>query len=538
VLLVLCAGVFMLMLDTTIINVAQQEIRTALGTDLTQMQWVFDAYVVTFAVLLLTFGRLGDVFGRRRLFVLGLAVFTAASALCGVTTVLAELLGVSGASLLIAGRVLQGIGGAMLFPQTVALVAVVFPAERRGAAFGLWSAIISQAAVVGPIAGGFIVTYAAWEWIFLINLPLGALVMLFAWRLVPESRDPDATCRLDFGGIVLAGAGIFAFVYALIEANHYGWSDPRIAGSLVFGILLLAALVWWETRASEPILRLELFRRRNFWIGNLAVAAFSFTFFGILLPLSVFLQGVQGRPATEVGLILAPGGLMVGLIAPFGGRLSDKIGSRWLLAAGFATVSLALAMLVLLMQPGVSMTAMLLALTLLGVGAGLTTSQMNVLPMREVPAAVSGSASGILNTTRTVAMALGIAVLATALGHWSSGAAEQQLADTALNPGIRAEAIQLVADGRFEELAILGNTLEQAELRTAGSGLQAAFANGMRGAFLISLGVSVAALGAAFLVRSGRPQVISVPPERDDITRIIDLRAAPSKSGDAVAAGD
>src|SRR5215217_1939869 len=217
VLLVLCTAVFMLLLDTTVVNVAQVKIKESLGATLTEIQWVLDSYILSFAVLLLSFGRLGDIFGRKRLFILGMAVFTAASALCGASAWIGEQIGVSGVGVLIAARVLQGIGGAFMMPQSLSLLTVAFPPEKRGTAMGAWGSVVALGAIVGPVIGGLVVTNYAWEWIFLLNVPVGIVAIVATLRIVPESVDPLATKKLDYVGVALSGLGIFALVYAAIE---------------------------------------------------------------------------------------------------------------------------------------------------------------------------------------------------------------------------------------------------------------------------------------------------------------------------------
>ena len=226
VLAVLAGAIFMLLLDTTIVNVAQVKIREGLDANLSEIQWILDSYLLAFAVLLLTFGRLGDVFGRRRLFILGMAIFTLASGLSAASSWVGDTTGIGGANALIIFRTLQGVGGAFMMPQTLSLITVVFPPERRGAAMGIWGGITALGAVCGPIIGGLIVTNYAWEWVFLINVPVGIAGIIAAIAIIPESRDPEASTKLDWGGILLSGAGIFAIVFALIEGNRFGWTSP------------------------------------------------------------------------------------------------------------------------------------------------------------------------------------------------------------------------------------------------------------------------------------------------------------------------
>ncbi|MGE3799342.1 MAG: DHA2 family efflux MFS transporter permease subunit, partial [Thermomicrobiales bacterium] len=294
VLSVLCLAVFMLLLDTTIVNVAQVKIKDDLGASLTQIQWILDSYILAYAVLLLSLGRLGDVFGRKRFFMIGMAVFTIASLLCGASAWIGEQINVSGVNVLIAARVFQGIGGAFMMPQSLSLVSVTFPPEERGAAMGMWGSVVAAGAILGPIIGGLIVTHYAWEWIFLINLPVGIISLYLMWRIVPESTDPQASGRIDWGGVLLSGMGIFALVYACIEGTHFGWTSPRILGSFALSAILLVAFIWWERRNDDPIIKLELFRIRNFSAGNLIALIISFGMLGIFFPITLFLQQAVG----------------------------------------------------------------------------------------------------------------------------------------------------------------------------------------------------------------------------------------------------
>ncbi|MBA2276259.1 MAG: DHA2 family efflux MFS transporter permease subunit, partial [Chloroflexia bacterium] len=334
VLVVLCAAVFMLLLDTTIVNVAQRKIQEGLDADLSQIQWVLDSYILAYAVLLLSFGRMGDVFGRKKLFVLGLAIFTAASALCGASAWLADLFGISGAAALIGARVLQGAGGAFMMPQSLSLLTVVFPHERRGAALGIWGGIVALGAIIGPVVGGLIVTTYAWEWVFLINIPVGIAAILATLALVPESVDPHAGRRFDWGGVLLSGLGIFALVYALIEGNAHGWTSSLILGLFAVAAVLLALFVWWERRHPDPMMKLELFGIRNFWAGNVIALMVAFGMLGIFFPMTLFLQGALGFTPIRAGLTMTPMSIVILLTAPLAGRLTDRIGARWILITG------------------------------------------------------------------------------------------------------------------------------------------------------------------------------------------------------------
>src|SRR5215212_9545626 len=281
ILLVLCGAIFMLLLDTTIVNVAQQKIKEGLNADLSQIQWMLDSYILAFAVLMLSFGRLGDIYGRKKMFVTGMALFIAASGLCGMSHWIANLIGIPGATALIISRVLQGAGGALMMPQTLSLITVAFPPQKRGAAMGVWGSVVAMGAVLGPLLGGYIVTDYPWEWVFLINIPIGIVAILATLAIVPESRDPLATSKLDWGGLVFSAGAIFALVYGFIEAPKFGWTSPQTLGLLAISAAVFVLFVWWERRAPDPMVNLTLFGIRNFWVANVIGTAVSFGMLGI-----------------------------------------------------------------------------------------------------------------------------------------------------------------------------------------------------------------------------------------------------------------
>jgi EmrB/QacA subfamily drug resistance transporter len=500
---------FMMLLDGTIVTVAQAEVRRGLDAGLTELQWVVDGYLLAFAVPLLAFGRLGDVYGRRRLFVLGTVLFTAASILCAGAGLLGALPGLSGAQALIVARVVQGVGAAAVLPQTLALIAALFPPERRGTAFGVASAFATLAGVVGPLAGGLIVSRWTWEGIFLLNLPIGAVVVGATLRLVPESKDPHADRRLDWPGMLLSGMGLLAMVYALIEAVRLGWGHPAIGGTLAGGVALLVAFVAWERRAPAPMLRLGLFSLRNYSAGVLAMACFNLGFHGLGLPLNVFLQGALGHSALSVGLILAPQALAVALVAPFAGRWGDRVGPRGLQAAGFAIAALGFVGLAAIAGPDVSPVAVVGTLVVAGAGTGLIVSQINAAPLRDVPLPVMGAASGLLNAVRVGAVVLGVAFQTSLLQGLARREAEGVLTDASLPVPVADRAARLVAEGRFDRLAELPNPLAVRELARLGAALQDAFAGAFALTALIAAAILLAGVGASLLLRS---QIQAVEP--------------------------
>jgi EmrB/QacA subfamily drug resistance transporter len=505
ILAVLCGAVFMLLLDTTIVNVAQQVIKEGLGASLTEIQWILDSYILAYAVLLLSFGRLGDVLGRKRMFVWGMAIFTVASALCGASSWLADAAGVNGAIALIFFRVLQGVGGALMMPQTLSLISVVFPPEKRGAAMGMWGSVVSLGAIVGPIVGGFIVTHYAWEWIFLINVPVGIAAILATLAIVPESRDPQASRRIDWPGVGLSGVGIFLLVFAAIEGARFGWTNPLILGFAAAGALLLAGFVWWEGRAPDPIMKLELFALRNFTMGNIISLAVSFGLFGIFFPMTLFLQGALGYSALQAGLTTAPMSVATMIVAPLSGRLSDRIGARWLLVGGLGLVIAGILSITAAVSTTTTWLALLVPLLVTGTGMGMTFAPMTAAAMAPVPPRIAGSASGILNTARNIGQVLGIAVLGSVLQTRVGDRAQVELAGlgTLSSETIDGVAV-LVRDSNLGGLpAFLQRTPEGAGALPAVFGAaQAAFVGGVADTFRVGAFACVLALGAALLVQN------------------------------------
>src|SRR6202165_3232133 len=301
VLVVLTSGFFMILLDTTIVNVAIPAMSAGLNTTLDQILWVLNAYILVYAVLLITAGRLGDLYGQRNLFAIGLAIFTFASALCGFA---------HDANQLSAARVVQGVGGALLVPQTLAILTTLFPPERRGAAFGVWAGVAGLATLAGPTVGGAIVTYIDWRWIFFVNVPIGIAALVATFVIVPDLR-PGRRHGWDVVGIFLATAGLFGMVFGLIEGERFNWGAiglyvvtiPEVIG---LGAVLLVLFVIWERYQAEPLVPLSLFEERNFAVANWIAASIAFGMMSLFLPIVIYLQSVRGFSALTAGLTLAP----------------------------------------------------------------------------------------------------------------------------------------------------------------------------------------------------------------------------------------
>lgn len=502
----------MLLLDTTIVNVAQQVIKQDLDASLPQIQWILDSYILAYAVLLLSFGRLGDVFGRKKMFIFGMAIFIGASVLCGLSTAIGHLLGISASTALIVSRVLQGVGGALMMPQTLSLITVVFPPEKRGAAMGAWGSVVSLGAILGPIIGGVIVSNFAWQWIFLINIPIGIAAIIATVAIVPESVDPLASRKIDWGGVLLSGAGIFAFVYAAIEGNHRGWTDPLILGLIVLSILLLTAFVAWEKRAADPMMKLELFDIRNFSAGNVIGLLVSFGMLGIFFPMTLFLQGALGLSPIAAGLTMTPMSLIMMFAAPASGKLSDRLGARWILITGLALMTAGILFLSGRITPSTDWKVLLPALLLLGAAMGMTFAPMTAATMAQVPPRIAGSASGILNTNRNIGQVLGIAILGSVLQTRLAVHASDAMAHVdGLAPNTADAMAALVRDSRFSEIPGSLGALQpdqMSHLPQVFGAAQEAFVASIHDTFLAAAVACLLGLIAAFMIRNPRSRQV------------------------------
>ncbi len=450
VLVVLTTGFFMILLDTTIVNVAIPAMSAGLNTTLDQILWVLNAYILVYAVLLITAGRLGDLYGQRTLFAIGLFVFTLASALCGLSQNVTEL---------IAARILQGVGGALLTPQTLSIITSLFPPERRGAAFGIWGAVAGLATVAGPTIGGAIITYIDWRWIFFINVPIGIAALFATFLVIPDIR-PGRHHGWDVVGIILATAGLFGVVFGLIEGQRYNWGEIASYGVtipevIVAGVVLIVIFIIWERFQSEPLVPLSLFEERNFAVANWIAAAISFGMLSLFLPLTIYLQSVRGFSALAAGLTLAPMSLTSMVTAPFAGRFADRIGGKYILTAGISLFTIGVASLTYVAGPDSTWLTFLLPAIIAGAGMGMTFAPMTTVAMRNISPRVAGAASGVLNTTRQLGAAIGSAVVGAILqNHLATTLHDQAVSHAASLPAaFRAQfvaAFSSVASNGFE----------------------------------------------------------------------------------------
>ncbi|MGL6280662.1 MAG: DHA2 family efflux MFS transporter permease subunit, partial [Gaiella sp.] len=382
-------ALFMVSLDNLVVSTAIPVIRTDLDASLEQLTWTVNAYTLTFAVLLLTGAALGDRFGRRRMFAVGMTVFTLGSFAAALAPSI-ELLNVA--------RAVQGLGGAIVMPLTLTILSAAVPAERRGLALGAWGGIGGLAIAFGPLVGGAVVEGVSWQWIFWLNVPIGLVLVPLSLGRLQESRG--TTTRLDLPGLGLVSAGLFGIVWGLIRGNGEGWTSPEIVGSLVLGAILVAAFVLWELRAEQPMLPMRFFRNRTFSLANTASLFMFFGMFGSIFLLSQFFQTVQGYGPFDAGLRILPWTLAPMFIAPVAGAMSDRIDPRLILGTGLALQAGALAWIATVSTPTVAYGQLIVPFVLAGVGMALFFAPMANLVLSAVRPVEEGQASGANNAIR------------------------------------------------------------------------------------------------------------------------------------------
>jgi EmrB/QacA subfamily drug resistance transporter len=405
VLIVVSLGFFMTLLDLTIVNIAIPNMIDRLHASLDDVLWVINAYALVLAVLLITAGRLGDLLGQRNVFFAGVALFTVASVACGLAP---------SPGWLIAFRAVQGLGAAALMPQTLAILTMVFPPERRGAAFGIWGAVAGVATVAGPTLGGLLVTAFDWRYIFFINLPIGVIVLILAVALIPDLRT-GRRHRFDIVGTVLASGALLAICYALVEGQQYDWGTIKgfVSIPLLFGVglVLLGAFIWVQARRQdrEPLVPFSLFRDRNYALMNVIAGFIAIGILGIFLPLSIYLQDVLAFSALKAGLTLAPASLVAMFVAPVAGRMTDRIGGKFILMTGLILFAAGMGAIVLIAQTNSAWYDFLAPQFVAGIGIGGTFAPLTTVALRNIGPAMAGAASGVFNTTRQVGTVIGTA---------------------------------------------------------------------------------------------------------------------------------
>ncbi|MFD9894548.1 DHA2 family efflux MFS transporter permease subunit [Amycolatopsis sp. NPDC059027] len=440
----LCLGFFMILLDTTIVSLAIPAMLRELSAGLNAIVWVISVYLLTYAVPMLFTSRLGDRFGPKRVYLAGLIVFTAASLWCGLA---------GSVEMLIVARAVQGLGAALLTPQTLAFITHLFPPAKRGPAMGLWSAVAGLATIAGPLLGGVLVDNLGWEWIFYVNVPIGVVALVLTLILVPDWQ-PKHSHSFDLLGILLSAAGLFLVVFGVQNGQHYDWGT--VFGSVtVFeiigaGVVLLVAFVVWQWfNKREPLVPLRVFVNRNFSAGTLTAVTVGFTMTGMFLPLVIFVQTVRGMSPTTAGLLTAPMSLLSGIIGPFVGRASDRVNGRYLVMGGLAALAAGLGIVAWQATPETNPWALTPALLVCGLGIGCIFAPMSNLTMSSVEPRLAGTASGIYNTSRQVGGVLGSAAIGVLLQAriTASISSEATKAATSLPEQYRAPFAEGVARG-------------------------------------------------------------------------------------------
>jgi EmrB/QacA subfamily drug resistance transporter len=399
-------ALFMTTLDNLVVTTALPTMQRDLHASISGLEWTVNAYTLTFAVLLMLGAALGDRLGRRRVFLAGLGIFTAGSAMAAISPSI---------DWLIAARALQGVGGAVVTPLTLTILSDAVPAERRGLALGLWGGISGLGVAIGPLVGGAVVQGLSWQWIFWLNVPIGlAAIPLGAARL-RESHGPAA--RLDVTGVGLVTASALGLVWGLVRANSNGWTSPEIVASLVAGVVLLIAFIAWERRAAEPMLPMRYFKNRAFAAANAASLLMFFGMFGSIFLLTQYLQNVQGNSPLDAGLRMLPWTGMPMIVAPIAGALTDRIGARPLLVTGLALQATALAWLAAITAPDVAYIDLVPPFAIAGVGMALFFAPVATVVLGSVSPSEAGKASGANNAIRELGGVFGVAVLASIFAH-------------------------------------------------------------------------------------------------------------------------
>ncbi|WP_448575996.1 MFS transporter [Thermomicrobium sp.] len=512
----LALGLAMIIVDATIVNVAIPSIIDDLGIQLTDAEWVNTVYSLVFAALLVTVGRFGDLFGRKRIYLGGLALFVGASLLCASAPT---------GSLLIAARALQGVGAACILPSTLSSVNAMFRGRERAIAFGIWGSVIGGMAALGPLVGGWLTTDFSWRWAFYINLPIGLLAGTVAFLTVPETRDPSASRGIDPVGIVTSAIGFAALVFGLIEGQRYGWWRPtetfRIGSwewplaslspvplALVVAAVLLPFFALYELRrvaAKRPVLLdLRLFRYRSFRWGNVAALIVSLGEFGIIFVLPLYLQGVLGYTALQTGLVLLATAIGAFLGGPAAANLAQRFGARQVVRAGMLLEAAGLVLLTPFLTPDTTGWRLAPALFLYGLGVGLATAQLTSVILAEIPTAQSGQASGTQSTTRQVGAALGIAILGAVLAAGLVNGTEARLTEQLGLPA--QQAAQLARATKQSAGQILVQLRAQPGSQEIVRAIEDAFTDAARRTAFVAAAFIAVGLVASWLIPDIRPE--------------------------------
>ena len=453
----LVVGFFMILVDTTIVAVATPALMTSLGAGVNQVVWVTSAYLLAYAVPLLITGRLGDRFGPKPVFLLGLTTFTLASLWCGLS---------GSIEMLIIARVVQGLGASLMTPQTMAAITRLFPASQRGQAMALWGAVAGVATLVGPILGGVLIDSLGWEWIFFVNVPVGVVAFVLAARLVP--KFPTHPHRFDWLGVVLSGLGLFCVVFGIQEGNTYDWGTIAgpisVWGLIITGLVIIGVFVWWQkVNRAEPLMPLELLKDRNFAVANTGIAVVGFTVTAMPFALMIWAQAARGYTPTQAALISAPMAVMTMLLAARVGKIVDRTHPRILATFGFALWGISLAILSRMLDTTTSVWLICIPMALLGVANSFVWGPLSTAATGNLPPQKAGAGAGIYNTTRQIGSVIGSAVVATVMesriaAHLPGGGdfSAAQASGAAIPEFVRVRLAEAMADTMLVPAVVIG----------------------------------------------------------------------------------
>jgi EmrB/QacA subfamily drug resistance transporter len=482
----MCFALFMIMLDNTVTNVALPSIQRDFDASLSALEWTINAYTLTFAVLLVTGGRLGDIFGRRLTFLIGVSIFAIASATIGFAPS-------DGA--LVASRALQGVGAALMMPATLSIITNAFPPAERGQAIGIWAGVSAIALAIGPLVGGWLTEDVSWRAIFFLNLPVAAGAIAITLFAAEESRDDTVDRRIDYPGIAALTVGLSALVLGLVEANSWGWGSPQILGLFALSIVGLAAFVFIEKRSPAPVVDFAFFRSRQFFGANAVAFMVTFAMFAMFFFLALYMQNILGYSPLETGVRFLPSTLLVMVAGPISGKLSDRIGPRWLMTGGLLLIAASMAWQSRV-DTNTSYGYLLPAFMVMGLGIGLVMSPMSAAAMNAVDRTKAGVASGTLSMSRMVGGTFGVAALGALVATVGRNDLEQSL------PSVAAPVRDKLVDGLGSGAGLQGAS---GHVHAA---VNSAFVDALSTGLLVSAGAAlVGALLSWALIRDTRPQV-------------------------------
>jgi EmrB/QacA subfamily drug resistance transporter len=488
----MCFALFMIMLDNTVVNVALPSIQKDLGASISGLEWTINGYTLSFAVLLATGGRLGDIFGRRRMFLSGVVIFALSSATAGFAV---------DETALVVSRVVQGVGAALMMPGTLSIITDAFPAHERGKAMGTWAGVSALALAVGPVLGGFLTEHVSWRAIFYINIPVAIGAVLATTFAVRESRDTSVGRDVDYAGVAVLTVGLTALVLALVEGNSWGWGSPEIIGLLATAVVALPVFVAVENRVKAPMVQFDLLSDRNFLAAVVVAMIISFAMLGVFFFLALYMQDILGYTPLEAGVRFLPSTLMIVGVAPVAGRLSDRYGPRWLIAGGLVLVA---ASLFTFSRIAVDSTYLdlLPGFMLLGIGIAMTMSPMTSAAMNAVPVQKAGIASGVLSMFRMVGGSLGVAVTGAIFQGLVSSRLSSLLSGSGVTAAQRDSVSEQLGGGGVAKVPGLGAAQTKQVMAAGGEAFVYALGHAMTVSGFVAL--VGAAIGATAIRAKGR----------------------------------